>query len=151
METVDLVVGTNVAIDQYPNGTLVYVGTPYSQPIVTKSTPTAKLSATGLPPGITLHDNGDGTGSVSGVPTAAGSYLATFTANDVVESQSVNTRFLVADSTPQFVAPQNGQTITVYSGTNGDPRNTIPIRTNAHAPLTLSAAATSANHFTFFE
>jgi len=41
---------------------------------------TISLSATGLPPGITFTDNGNGTGTFSGTPTTAGSYATTITA-----------------------------------------------------------------------
>ena len=41
---------------------------------------TISLSATGLPPGITFTDNGNGTGTFSGTPTTAGSYTTTITA-----------------------------------------------------------------------
>ena len=37
--------------------------------------PTCALSATGLPSGITFTDNGDGTGTFSGTPTAPGTHL----------------------------------------------------------------------------
>jgi FtsP/CotA-like multicopper oxidase with cupredoxin domain len=41
------------------------------------------LGASGLPAGLSLHDNGDRTGTVSGTVTAPpGNYVATFTAND---------------------------------------------------------------------
>ena len=36
--------------------------------------PTCSLSATGLPSGVTFTDNGDGTGTISGTPTTAGTY-----------------------------------------------------------------------------
>ena len=47
------------------------------------------LSAIGLPPGLALTDNGDGTGTVAGTVTATpGSYTATFTASAGVTSTS---------------------------------------------------------------
>ena len=49
----------------------------------TDSGDTVALGASGLPSGLTLTDNGDGTGTVSGTITAApGVYTATFTADD---------------------------------------------------------------------
>jgi hypothetical protein len=53
---------------------------------------TLTLSASGLPAGLSLVDNGDGTGTVSGNATAApGSYVVTFTANDGVNPPVSNT------------------------------------------------------------
>jgi hypothetical protein len=49
----------------------------------TDSGDTVALGASGLPSGLALTDNGDGTGTVSGTITAApGVYTATFTADD---------------------------------------------------------------------
>jgi len=53
--------------------------------ITTKATtsPTPVLSISGaLPAGITFHDNGDGTGQLSGTPTAAGTKVVTVRASN---------------------------------------------------------------------
>ena len=53
--------------------------------------PTCTLSATGLPSGINFTDNGDGTGTFSGTPAAAGTPSITITAHNGVGSDATQT------------------------------------------------------------
>jgi hypothetical protein len=48
--------------------------------VTTTGTPTATLSATGLPAGVTFTDNGDGTATLSGTLTSLGSFNVTIAA-----------------------------------------------------------------------
>lgn len=64
------------------------------------------LSATGLPAGLTLQDNGDRTGKIVGTVTAApGSYVATISANDGHNTAVTGTiAFTVTQPTKQLSA-----------------------------------------------
>jgi hypothetical protein len=56
----------------------------------TTGTPTPSITEAGtLPPGVTFADNGNGTGTLSGTPTAIGSYNLTFTAANGVTPNAV--------------------------------------------------------------
>jgi hypothetical protein len=63
----------------------------------TTGSPQPTLSATGLPSGVTFHDNGDGTGTISGTPAAGtgGSYAVTVTATNEAGSGSAALTFVV--------------------------------------------------------
>ena len=52
--------------------------------VTTTGSPACALSATGLPAGVTFTDNGDGTGTISGTPTTAGTSAFTITATNGV-------------------------------------------------------------------
>jgi hypothetical protein len=57
--------------------------TPGSFTVTSRAYPTASLHETGaLPAGVTFTDNGDGTGTLAGNTTAAGTYPITFTAHN---------------------------------------------------------------------
>jgi hypothetical protein len=66
------------------------VGIAFSQVISASGSPTPSLSVSGLPDGLIFTDNGDGTGSISGTPTAGddGTYSVTITANNSYGSAS---------------------------------------------------------------
>jgi len=60
-------------------------GAPGSFTVTASGSPAPTISESGsLPPGVTFSDNGDGTGSLTGTPTASGSFPVTFTANNGV-------------------------------------------------------------------
>ena len=72
-----------------PTATTLTVGFAWTYTTVTSDgVPTCTVDATGLPPGITLTDNKDGTGTFSGNPTAAGTYPVTITAKNVAGSDT---------------------------------------------------------------
>jgi PKD repeat protein len=54
------------------------------------------LNVTGLPPGLTFTDNGDGTGEITGTPTETGYYTLTFTASNSIGSTQKSLKVLVA-------------------------------------------------------
>jgi hypothetical protein len=61
------------------------VGSPVHVPLKAKGTPTPAFSASGLPAGLLVLDNGDGTAVLGGAPfasTAPGSYAVTLVASD---------------------------------------------------------------------
>ncbi|MBA8888281.1 hypothetical protein FHW12_002505 [Dokdonella fugitiva] len=61
------------------------LGVPSTFLVTTTAAPTPAIAvalAVALPPGVAFVDNGDGTGSFSGVPTAAGAYALTITASN---------------------------------------------------------------------
>jgi alpha-tubulin suppressor-like RCC1 family protein len=67
----------------------VLVGTPLSMQVITKAWPNASIAQTSgtLPPGMTFHDNGDGTGLISGTaPATGGLFKAGFTATNTYGS-----------------------------------------------------------------
>jgi hypothetical protein len=68
---------------------LVHTGQTITPPIEVATEygfPTPALTATGLPSGVTLQDNGDGTGDLVGTPgaTSGGTYTVTVSATNVV-------------------------------------------------------------------
>jgi hypothetical protein len=70
------------------------------------------LRASGLPAGLSLHDNGDGTGTISGTVTAAvGAYAAVITANDGVgDSAPVTVPFTVTPAPLTITADNKSMT-----------------------------------------
>lgn len=63
------------------------VGSPFSFMVGTSGTPTPALTESGaLPPGLTFTDNGDGTATLGGAPTTAGTYTLTIKASNSVGS-----------------------------------------------------------------
>jgi large repetitive protein len=74
--------------------------------IVASSLPAAKLTMKGtLPPGLTLHDNGDGTESFTGTPTTDGTYhFAIGAKNKFGSASQVLTLTVVSPNTPRFIS-----------------------------------------------
>ena len=62
----------------------VHVGTHFSTVVRVSSHPTAALDAVGLPGGMVFEDRHDGTGVLSGSPSAVGRYAVTVTARNGV-------------------------------------------------------------------
>jgi len=68
-----------------PSSATATVGAPFSFMVQTTGTPTPALAESGaLPPGLTWKDNGDGTATLAGAPTTAGSYALNITASNSV-------------------------------------------------------------------
>jgi streptogramin lyase len=83
-QPVTVLVGTAPGITSADN-TSTGMGVPFSFTVTTSGTPTAALSETGnLPDGVTFTDNGDGTGTISGVAPlgSVGTYPITITASN---------------------------------------------------------------------
>jgi hypothetical protein len=69
-----------------PDEVRFVVGTPDTVGYSTNSYPIAELSVSGaLPPGVTFVDNGNGTGTLAGTATTAGTYVITITASNDVD------------------------------------------------------------------
>ena len=82
-------------------------------------TPVPTLSATGLPSGLTLTDNGDGTGTIGGTPDpgSGGLYTAHVTATNAYGSTSQDVS-LIVDEAPSYAGLDYG------SCTSPDPSQT---------------------------
>ncbi|HET6168233.1 MAG TPA: putative Ig domain-containing protein [Marmoricola sp.] len=98
----------------------------------TTGSPQPTLSATGLPSGVTMHDNGDGTGTISGTPAAGtgATYTVTVTASNEAGSDTT-TLTLVVHQAPVISGPA---TATYTVGQPGGP--TTFTQTTGH-PLGL--------------
>jgi large repetitive protein len=83
----------------------------------TDTFPTAKLTSTALPTGVSFTDNGNGTGTLSGTPAAsdeAGTYSVTYTASNV--AGTVNQPFTV--TIKNFLVSLSTASATVAQGQN---------------------------------
>ena len=111
------------------------VGTSSSLTVTTTGTPVPGLSETGaLPAGVTFVDNGDGTATLSGMPTAGsgGVYPLTITAANGATPSAVKTFTLTVDEAPSVTSADqatfiqgNGGTFTVT--TSGYPAPTLSV------------------------
>ncbi|HXS64516.1 MAG TPA: putative Ig domain-containing protein, partial [Streptosporangiaceae bacterium] len=96
-------------------------GVPFSFIVTTTGYPVPKLTKTGaLPAGVTFVDNGDGTATISGTPSASavGSYPLTITAKNSAGTATASFT-LVITKTPVLkkVTTQTAKTGTAYSKT----------------------------------
>lgn len=82
-ESTTLVSGTPPAITSANSVTFTF-GTPGSFTVMATGSPTPTMSATGVPSGVALVDNGNGTATLSEATAAAGTYLITISASNVV-------------------------------------------------------------------
>ncbi|MDR0994695.1 MAG: putative Ig domain-containing protein [Tannerella sp.] len=73
-----------------PSG--LYVGSAYSATIRATGSSPITLTATGLPSGLSFTDNGNGMATLSGTPTAAGSYSLVVTATNAAGSAYAATK-----------------------------------------------------------
>jgi PKD repeat protein len=73
--------------------------------VVATGNPPPAISEEGLPPGVDLHDNGNGTASISGAPTKPGTYRVTLRAKNAGGS--------VANSVSIQVTPSSRPTTSV--------------------------------------
>ena len=120
-----LTVNSGLAITSAASDTAT-VGNAFSFKVTTVGTPTPTLGrAGGLPAGVTFTDNGDGTGTLSGTPTAAGSFPLTFTARNTAATTS-QAFVLTVDKAPAFtsaatVKETSGQAFTAIVAASGFP------------------------------
>ncbi len=129
-----LTVGTNLAIStaSLPNGT---VGTAYTASVAaTGGVPPYTFSATGLPGGITLSTGG----TLSGTPTAAGTFTVTVTVRDAVQA-SVTKPFPVIIA-PAVVPALAIATASLPNGTAGAPYAATVSATGGVPPYRFTAA-----------
>ncbi len=90
-------IGAIAQVDTAPtitsgNSTTFVEGTPGSFTVTTTGSPTPTLSESGsLPNGVTFQDNGDGTGTLGGTPTAGGAFSITIMATNGVAPDASQT------------------------------------------------------------
>ncbi len=107
-------------------------GTALSFPVTTTGWPRPALAASGtLPPGVSLTDNGDGTGQLSGTPTAVGTYTFTLTATNATGKTTQDFTLAVTQA-PAFTsaAAASGQEGTALSFTvtaTGSPKPALTV------------------------
>jgi hypothetical protein len=83
-----LTVNSGLAITSAASDTET-AGSAFSFKVTTVGTPAPTLARTGaLPAGVTFTDNGDGTATLAGTPTAGGSFPLTFTARNATGTAS---------------------------------------------------------------
>jgi hypothetical protein len=101
-------------------------GGAFSFKVTTTGTPAPTLDRSGaLPAGVSFTDNGDGTGTLAGTPTAAGSFPLTFTARNATGTTSQAFR-LTVDKVPAFTTATTiketaGMAFTAIVGASGFP------------------------------
>ena len=113
-----LTVGQAPAITSANNTTFV-VGTNGTFTVTATGSPTPSITEMGTPPsGVSFHDNGNGTGTLSGTPAAGtgGGYNITFTASNGVGSNATQPFTLTVDQAPTFTSASSA---TFVVGTNG--------------------------------
>lgn len=98
------------------NNTTFTVGTPGTFSVTSTGTPTPSLTETGaLPSGVTFTDNGNGTGTLAGTPTAGGTFAITIKASSTSGNTTQNFT-LTVDQAPAITS-SNSTTFNV--GSNG--------------------------------
>ena len=80
-----------LTVDQAPAITSAATGTathgkPYTFTFTSVGYPVASVTHTGTVPGLTYLNHGNGTGTLSGIPTTAGTYVLTITARNAIGS-----------------------------------------------------------------
>ncbi|MDQ1741215.1 MAG: large repetitive protein, partial [Pseudonocardiales bacterium] len=93
------------------------VGTAGTFTVTTSGYPAPAITKTGtVPPGMTFTDNGNGTATLAGTPTAGGAYSLSLTANNGVNPTAIQTLSITVTQAPAFTSA-NTATFTV--GTAG--------------------------------
>ncbi len=110
-----------------PNNTTFVVGTAGSFTVGTAGIPVPSISEAGtLPGGVTFVDNGNGSGTLSGKPSAGGVFSISFTAQNGIGSP-VTQPFTLTVNQPPAITSANNTTFTVGAagsftvGTTGIP------------------------------
>lgn len=88
--------------------------------VTTSGTPTPAITESGsLPGGVSFHDNGNGTATISGTATTTtgGSYPLTITANNGVGSPAVQKLVLTVDAAPRITS---SPTASIQAGVGTD-------------------------------
>jgi hypothetical protein len=89
----------------------------FSFTVTTTGSPTPSISEQGsLPTGVSFHDNGNGTGTLSGTPTVGGSFSISFTASNGAGTNAVQD-FTLNVGNPPAITSANATTFT--TGTLG--------------------------------
>src|SRR5579863_3250682 len=89
-----------------PNNTTFQVGVQGSFTVTTTGFPTPSLSESGgLPGNVGFHDNGNGTGTLSGSPTNGGTFNISFTATNTAGSSGQNFTLTVSGGPQVNLSP----------------------------------------------
>lgn len=113
------------------------VGTMETFTITTAGYPMPALSETGgLPPGVSFTDNGNGTATLSGIPTAGGIYQFTFSATNGLNPNATQA-FTLTVSSGLALAPTS-----LPAATYGTSYTTALSASGGAPPYTLSASGT---------
>jgi hypothetical protein len=85
---------------------------------VTKATPAATLSATGLPAGLSLTSSGAGKAKITGTPAngTGGEYDITITATNGVSPDAQTVTHLVVNEAPELTGPTNARLVATFAG-----------------------------------
>src|SRR5260370_1297759 len=87
------------------NNTTFTLGQAGSFTVTTTGSPTPSIAESGaLPAGVTFHDNGNGTGTLSGTPTASGTFAITFTAQNGVSPNGTQNFTLTVNQAPAITS-----------------------------------------------
>ncbi len=116
--------------------------------VTTTGTPTAAISESGaLPDGVTFVDNGDGTATLSGTPTAEsqGTYVLTITASNGVSPAASQSLTLTVSNGPLAPTITSGSSTTFTVGSAG----TFTVESNGNPTSTLSESGQLPSGVTF--
>ena len=102
------------------NSTTFTVGVSGSFSVTTTGTPTPSISESGgLPSGVTFHDNGNGTATLGGTPTASGSFPITITAQNGVSPNATQNFTLTVNAANHAPAITSASSTTFSVGVAG--------------------------------
>ena len=100
-----LVVNSQAPIFGSVSSTTFGLNQPNTFKVVVSGTPTPSIIETGvLPTGVSFIDNGDGTATLSGTPSVAGTFLISFTASNGVGAPVIQNFTLTVTPAPTFTS-----------------------------------------------
>ena len=141
-----------LTVDQAPsftsaNSAVFTIGVAGSFTVTTVGYPTPSLMATGhIPTGLTFHDNGNGTATLSGTPLIfdGGDFPITITAKNGIESPVMENFVIIVQQAPSFTSANNA--VFVY----GVP-NAFTVTTSAFPVASIHEAGTLPPWLTFVD
>ena len=143
-QTFTLTVNESAAITSVNNATFV-VDTPQSFTVTTAGYPPPSLGEMGtLPAGVTFVGNQDGTGTLSGTPTASGIYSISFTAKNGTGSPVTQSFTLTVNQVPAITSTNN---TTFAVGTGGS----FTVTTTGYPTPRLTETGTLPGDVTFVD
>ncbi|MFZ3264080.1 MAG: putative Ig domain-containing protein [Terriglobales bacterium] len=127
------------------NNTAFTPNAPNTFTVTTAGYPTASLSETGtLPDGVTFVDNKDGTGTLSGTPTADGVYSISFTAQNGIDPPDVQTFTLTVNESAAITSVNNATFVVGSAGS-------FTVTTAGYPPPSLSDTGTLPGNVMFVD
>jgi hypothetical protein len=145
--SVNVTVGTAPAITSTSSSSSG-MRVPFSFTVTTTGSPVPTLSETGsLPSGISFHDNGDGTATLSGIAAAGtnGSYPITITADNGVGSSAMQSFTLTITTATSAAAITSANS---YTATYGAPAS-FTVTTTGYPVPTITKSGSVASGMTF--